>query len=90
MALFPLGFGIAFAPRGTKEVRWASPFPQLSLGVAVGRGPLWPGLPTGLSLQGPWLPVWKGGGFQHAQIAGAGSREGQLGSLLLGEHRVSC
>lgn len=55
-AVFPFGFGIAFAPRGTKEARWASPFPSASPtpgGGAVGLGPLQPWLPTGLSPPSP-------------------------------------
>ena len=35
-AVFPFGFGIVFAPRGTKEARWASPFPSALPGGGCG------------------------------------------------------
>lgn len=94
-AVFPFGFGIAFAPRGTKEARWASPFPSAS---PTPGGGLWASVPSSPGCpqacpppprpkQRPWLPVWKGGSLRPAhthQIAGPGSGEGQLGSLLWG------
>lgn len=93
-AVFPFGFGIVLLP-GEPKRRGGLPLsPQLSLGVAVGLGPLRPGLPTAWSPKRPWLPVWEGGDLSQRSltdaIAGPGSREGGFGSLLWGGHRVSC
>lgn len=91
---FLLVLGLFLLP-GEPKRRGGLPFPpQLSLGVAVGLGPLRPGLPTAWSPQRPWLRVWKGGGLSQRSltdsIAGPGSGEGGFGSLLWGGHRVSC
>ena len=82
-ALFPFGFGIAFAPRGTKEARWASPFPSAFPGGGCGPQPAppRPGLPIGLSPP-------RGPGSRSEREA-ASSQHTQIRSLGLGAGKAS-
>lgn len=85
VALFPFGFGIAFAPRGTKEARWASPFPSAFHGGDWGpRSPPALGCPQACPHRGPGPQSGRqAASSQHTQISGPGRSEGRLGSLLL-------
>lgn len=86
VALFPFGFGIAFAPRGTKEARWASPFPSAFPGGGCGpQSPPAPGCPQACPCRGPGSRSGReAASSQQTQISGPGNREGGLDSLLLG------
>lgn len=89
---FLLVLGLLLLPGEPKRRGGLSLSPPLSLGVAVGLSPPQPQAGHRLVPAEALAPGLEGeaASSQQTQIAGSGSREGRLDSLLWGECGVSC